>query len=135
VQASCSRYAIMNFVVAIVGWMIVATGVLGIAQPHLMLSWVLGWPADVRFYVTVGTRLLLGLLFIFAAPKCRWPRFIRIMGVIALLTAVVYSFLGRGRLELLIQWLFGQPSVFIQLLYAASVLFGVVLVYSGSRRR
>ncbi|HAF16520.1 MAG TPA: hypothetical protein DCK99_23035, partial [Blastocatellia bacterium] len=114
----------MNFLVAIVGWMIVAIGLLGIAQPHLMLSWVLGWPADVRFYVTIGTRVLLGLLFILAAPKCRLPRFIRTIGIIALIAGAVYFFLGRGRLELLIQWMFGQPSVFIQLLYAAAVLFG-----------
>jgi len=125
----------MNFLVAIVGWMIVAIGLLGIAQPHLMLSWVLGWPADVRFYVTIGTRVLLGLLFILAAPKCRLPRFIRTIGIIALIAGAVYFFLGRGRLELLIQWMFGQPSVFIQLLYAAAVLFGGVLVYSSFKRR
>jgi hypothetical protein len=125
----------MNFLVAIVGWMIVAIGLLGIAQPHLMLSWVLGWPADVRFYVTIGTRVLLGLLFILAAPKCRLPRFIRTIGIIALIAGAVYFFLGRGRLELLIQWMFGQPSVFIQLLYAAAVLFGAALVYSSFKRR
>ncbi len=125
----------MNFLVAIVGWMIVSIGLLGIAQPHLMLSWVLGWPADVRFYVTIGTRVLLGLLFILAAPKCRLPRFIRTIGIIALIAGAVYFFLGRGRLELLIQWMFGQPSVFIQLLYAAAVLFGAALVYSSFKRR
>jgi hypothetical protein len=125
----------MNFLVALVGWVLVATGLLGIAQPHLMLSWVRGWPQDVRFYVTVGTRVLLGLLFIFAATKCRLPRFIRTIGIIALVAGVVYFFLGRGRLDLLIQWTFGQPSMFIQLLYAVTILFGVALIYSGSRRR
>jgi ribose/xylose/arabinose/galactoside ABC-type transport system permease subunit len=125
----------MNFLVALVGWVLVATGLLDITQPHLMLSWVLGWPGDVRFYVTVGTRVLLGLLFIFAATKCRLPRFIRTIGIIALVAGVVYFFLGRGRLDLLIQWTFGQPTMFIQLLYAVTILFGVALIYSGSRRR
>ena len=125
----------MNFLVALVGWVLVATGLLGIAQPHLMLGWVLGWPGDVRFYVTVGTRVLLGLLFIFAAPKCRLPRFIRTIGIIALVAGAVYFFLGRGRLDSLIQWMFGQPSMFIQLLYSVTILFGVALIYSGSRRR
>jgi uncharacterized membrane protein YuzA (DUF378 family) len=125
----------MNFLVALVGWALVATGLLGIAQPHLMLSWVLGWPGDVRFYVTVGTRVLLGLLFIFSAPKCRLPRFIGTIGIIALVAGAVYFFLGRGRLDSLIQWMFGQPSMFIQLLYAVTILFGAALIYSGSRRR
>jgi uncharacterized membrane protein YuzA (DUF378 family) len=125
----------MNFLVALVGWVLVATGLLGIAQPHLMLSWVRGWPRDVQFYVTVGTRVLLGLLFIFAAPKCRLPRFIRTIGIIALVAGAVYFFLGRGRVDSLIQWMFGQRSMLIQLLYAVTILFGVALIYSGSRRR
>jgi uncharacterized membrane protein YuzA (DUF378 family) len=125
----------MNFLVALVGWVLVATGLLGIAQPHLMLGWVRGWPRDVQFYVTVGTRVLLGLLFIFAAPKCRLPRFIRTIGIIALVAGAVYFFLGRGRVDSLIQWMFGQRSMLIQLLYAVTILFGVALIYSGSRRR
>ena len=76
----------MNFLIALVGSVLVATGLLGIAQPHLMLSWVLGWPGDVRFYVTVGTRVLLGLLFVVAAPKSRLPRFIRTFLAAAALT-------------------------------------------------
>jgi hypothetical protein len=125
----------MNFLVALVGWVLVATGLLGIAQPHLMLSWVRGWPRNVQFYVTVGTRVLLGLLFIFAAPKCRLPRFIRTIGIIALLAGAVYFFLGPGRVDSLIQWMFGQRSMLIQLLYAVTILFGVALIHSGSRRR
>jgi hypothetical protein len=125
----------MNFLVALVGWVLVTTGLLGIAQPHLMLSWVRGWPRDVQFYVTVGTRVLLGLLFIFAAPKCRLPRFIRTIGIIALLAGSVYFFLGPGRVDSLIQWMFCQRSMFIQLLYVVTILFGVALIYSGSRRR
>ena len=125
----------MNFLVALVGSMLVATGLLGIAQPHLMLSWVLGWSRDVRFYVTIGTRVLLGLLFIFAASKCRLPRFFRTIGIIALVAGAVYFCLGRGRVDSLIQWMFGQPSMFIQLLYAVTILFGVALIHSGSRRR
>jgi hypothetical protein len=85
-----------------------------------------GWPRDVQFYVTVGTRVLLGLLFIFAAPKCRLPRFIRTIGIIALVAGAVYFCLGRGRVDSLIQWMFGQPSMFIQLLYAVTIVFGAV---------
>ena len=93
----------MNFLVALVGCVLVATGLLGISQPHVMLSWVLDWPVDVRFCVTVGTRVSLGLLFIFAAPRCRLSRFIRTIGIIALVAGAVYFFLGRGRLDSLIQ--------------------------------
>jgi len=125
----------MNILVALVGWMLVAIGLLGIARPHLMLAWVLSWPTDVRLYVTVATRIILGLVFIFAAPKCRFPRFIYAIGIIALIAGLVYLFLGASRLEAIVQWMSGQSTVFIQLLYAATAIFGALLVYSGFKRR
>ena len=126
----------MNFLVALVGWALVATGLLGIAQPHLMLSWVSWLARGCSVYVTVGTRVLLGLLFIFSAPKCRLPRFISTVGIIALwLPARFISFLAAAALTRSFNGCSASPACCIQLLYAVTILFGAALIYSGSRRR
>jgi len=44
----------VNVIVALIGWIIVAIGLLGIAWPHLMPTAVLGWPPDFLLYFTVG---------------------------------------------------------------------------------
>ena len=124
----------MNLLVALVGWLIVVIGVFGAARPHLMIGWVLSWPADIRFYATVATRVLLGLLLIFAAPKCRWPRFMVTIGVITLLAAVIYFVIGPARLESIIQQMSAQPSATIQFLYLIAIVFGGLLIYSSSPR-
>ena len=54
----------MNVIVAVIGWIIVAEGLLGIARPHLMLTAVLSWPPDLRFYVAIGRRIIIGLLLV-----------------------------------------------------------------------
>ena len=125
----------MNFIVALIGWVIVAIGLLGFASPHLMPTAVLGWPPDLLLYVTVGTRIVLGVLLFFAAPSCRLPRFTRVIGVIAVLSGIVSALIGASRLELIVQWIATKPSGIIRLLYALDIVLGAFLAYSGSKKR
>jgi hypothetical protein len=125
----------VNIIVAIIGWIIVAEGLLGIARPHLMLTAVLNWPPDLLLYITVGGRIVTGLLLFFAAPRCRLPRFTRAIGIITFAAGVMYAFIGASRLGSMVQWVSAQPNGIIQLLYALAILLGAFLVYSGSKKR
>ena len=125
----------MNIIVAVIGWIIVAEGLLGIARPHLMLTAVLSWPPDLRFYVTVGSRIIIGLLLVLAAPHCRLPRFTRAIGVITFVAGIVYGFIGARRLDSILQWMSAQPNWIIQLLYGLAIVLGAFLVFSGSSRK
>jgi hypothetical protein len=123
----------MNVIVALIGWIIVAIGLLGIARPHLMPTAVLGWPPELLLYITVGTRIVLGLLLFFAAPSCRLPRFTRVVGVIALISGIVSALIGASRLESIVQWMSTKPIGTIRLLYTLDVVLGAFLAYSGSK--
>ena len=70
----------MTVIVAIIGWLIVAEGLLGIIRPHLLLESVLGWSPNLRLYITVGSRIVIGLFLFLAAPNCRLPRFTSAIG-------------------------------------------------------
>lgn len=100
----------MNVIVALIGLIIVAIGLFGIARPHLMPTAVLGWRPDLLLYIAVGTRVVLGLLLFFAAPSCRLPRFTRVIGVIAVISGIVSALIGASRLESIVQWMSAQPS-------------------------
>ena len=125
----------MNLIVALIGWIIVAIGLLGIARPHLMPEAVLGWRPDLLLYITVGTRIVLGLLLFFAAPSCRLPRFTRVIGVIAVLSGIVSALIGASRLESIVQWMSAKPSGVIRLMYTLDIILGAFLAYSGSQKR
>lgn len=64
----------MNVIVAVIGWITVVEGLLGIVRPHLMLTAVANWAPDLRLYITVGSRIVIGLLLFFASSRCRLPR-------------------------------------------------------------
>jgi hypothetical protein len=125
----------VNLIVAFIGWIIVAIGLLGIAQPHLMPTAVLGWPPDLLLYITVGTRIVLGLLLFFAAPSCRLPRFTRVVGVIVFVSGIVSVLVGASRLESIVQWVAARPTRIIQLFYSLDIVLGALLAYSGSKTR
>ena len=125
----------MNVIVAFIGWILVAIGLLGIVRPYLMPSAVLGWPPDLLLYITVGTRIVLGLLLFFAAASCRLPRFTRLIGVIAVLSGIVSALIGASRLESIVQWMSTKPSGVIRLMYTLDIILGAFLAYSGSQKR
>jgi hypothetical protein len=125
----------MNIIVSVIGWVLVAEGLLGIIRPHLMLEQFLGWSPDLRLYATVGSRIVIGLLLFFAAPSCRLPRVIRIIGIIMFVAGFVYIFIGASRLGSIVEWISGKPSLVIQLLYLLAIILGGFLVYSGGWAR
>ena len=125
----------MNVIVVIVGWLIILLGLFGIARPHSLIDAVLSWPTAARFYFSVLTRLVLGVLFILAAPRCRLPRLIYVLGAIILLIGIVLFFLGADRVDGILHWFCTGSELCIRLIYLIGILFGVLLIYAGSKRR
>jgi len=125
----------MNIIVAIIGWVIVAEGLLGIIRPHLLLEAVAGWSPDLRLYISVGSRIVIGLLLFFAAPSCRLPRFTRAIGIIVFVAGIVFAFIGANRIGSIVEWISGKPSLVIQLVYLLAIILGGFLVYSGSQKK
>src|ERR1700676_713823 len=106
----------MNFIVVIIGWLIVAIGLFGIASPHSMIDMVLGWSSTGRFYFAVIPRIVLGVLFILAAPRCRIPWLVYAIGITTLIAGVVLFFLGAGRVEDIVHWVAACSDLGIRLL-------------------
>lgn len=125
----------MNLIVVIVGYLIVLTGLWGIASPHSLIGLVVAWASTARFYFTVIIRIVLGAIFIFAAPRCRIPWLIYAIGILTLLAGVTLFFLGASRVDEIVNWFATRSDLCIRLTYVVTTLFGVLLVYAGSKRR
>jgi uncharacterized membrane protein len=122
----------MAFLVTLFGLIIAAVGVVGMMRPAQLFAGMLNWPAAVLLAVAVAVRLMLGIVFILAAPSCRFPRVMYALGIVALLAALVVLLLGPDGVRSLVQWCSRQPSLAVRAMYAATVLFGAFLVYSSA---
>jgi hypothetical protein len=125
----------MNVIVLIVGWLILLLGLLGIASPHSLVDAVLGMSSATRFYVTVIVRIVVGIIFLFVARRCRIAWLVYLFGVIILLSGIVLLFLGAGRLDEIINWFAARSDTGLRSAYVVDVIIGALLIFAGSKRR
>ena len=121
----------MRRLVVLFGLVIVAMGIVGIVRPERSFGVMLDLPASVLLYVAVAVRVLFGMVFILAAPNCRFPRIMYVVGIASFVAAFVTMWLGADRLQSVVHWWFRQAPLFLQSVYAVVVLFGAFLVYAG----
>jgi hypothetical protein len=121
----------MNLVVSLVGVVIGLLAAVGIFAPVRVVGWMRSWHSSGRFWVAVLVRLVLGVLFILAAPSCRTPQIILALGVLSLVTAVGILALGSKRLDAMIAWWLDLSPVVVAVSFAAAAVFGCFLVYAG----
>ena len=121
----------MALILILLGILITGIGAVGVAQPQRLVAPFLSWQPRARFYIAVGTRLVLGAVFVLAASGSRFPTLILTLGVIAIAAAICFLLLGPKRVEVLVQWWFKQSSGFLRSWFVVAILFGAFLVYSG----
>jgi hypothetical protein len=125
----------MNIFVLVVGWLILLLGLLGIASPHSLVNEVLGMSSASRFYVTVIVRIVVGIIFLLAARRCRVAWLVYLFGVIILLSGIVLLFLGAGRLDEIINWFAARSDLGLRSAYVVDVIIGALLIFAGFKRR
>ena len=121
----------MRYMVAVIAVLLMAISAFGVVAPERLVAIVMGWPPDTRLYVAVGTRLVIGLIFVASASKCRFPAVIYGIGILALAAALLLVLLGEPRLDALIRWWSQQPALAIRAWCVLSGLVGALVLYAA----
>jgi len=121
----------MRYIVVMIAVLLVVISGLGVVAPERLVAIVTGWPPDTRFYVAVGTRLVIGVVFVAGASKCRFPAVIYGIGILALAAALLLVLLGEPRLDALIRWWSQQPALAIRAWCLLAGLVGALVLYSA----
>ena len=122
----------MAALVAVLGALIAAIGATGVVSPASLLRFVKSvWRQPMGLYLAVGIRLVLGVILILAAPSCRFPEAVRIIGVVSIVAAVLIPFIGFERISSLIRWGESRSLTALRVWCLVAIAFGVFLVYAG----
>jgi len=122
----------MAWVVSLLGAAIAAIGLFGAVSPARMIGLITRLELASRLWIAVVARLVIGALFVLAAEGCRMPQLVRVVGVIAIVAAVVLALLGPRRFEAFVGWWLRRPTSFIRGGGAVAVAFGALLIYAGA---
>jgi len=121
----------VRYMVAVIAVLLMAISAFGVVAPERLVAIVMGWPPDTRLYVAVGTRLVIGLVFVTGASKCRFPVVIYGVGILALAAALLLGLLGEPRLDALIHWWSQQPALAIRAWCVLAELVGALVLYAA----
>ena len=97
----------MPFAIEISGFLGVFTllmGFWGVLVPARLSAFVTRFSSQRGLWVAAAIRLVFGLALWFAAPASRAPLLLQVLGVIALIAAVILPFMGVDRFKRLIDW-------------------------------
>ncbi len=118
--------------VSLAGIAVAAIGLLGIVAPIQLTKLIANRRILTGLPMTFGLRVGFGTLFLFAAPYCRLPDLVRLLGVLELSGAAVLLVLGAARLQRFVEWWLERPSAFVRSWCLAVVTFGMLLVSAGA---
>jgi hypothetical protein len=124
----------MAYVVAVAATLLIAIGALGVVAPEQLVAIVSAWPPDMRLSVGVGIRLVLGVIFLLGASRCRFPAVIYGIGILALAGALLLVLLGEPRVDALVRWWLGLPALAIRAWCMLATLLGALILYAAVPR-
>jgi len=113
-------------VIVLAGW--------GIFAPEKLMTFVTSaMDKSWGIYVAVIVRLVLGSALIIVAPASLFPIVFEVLGVIAIVAAIVLLLMGRERMRRFIAWFSARFSAsIIRLWLLFGVAFGGFIVYGVS---
>ncbi len=122
----------MTLLVALFGGLIVLLGLAGLVSPSALVGWVDSlWRSLRGLWGVVALRFCLGVILVVAAPECRYPTAIRILGVISIVSATLVPVLGLERIRALVNWWAARAPLFIRAWAVFAIAFGGFLIHAA----
>lgn len=123
----------MTELVAFFGALIALLGATGVVSPPTLLGWVDAiWRSSRGVWGVVALRIGLGVLLVLAAPECRYPTAIRVLGVISIVAAALVPVVGLERVHALVKWWAERPPLAIRAWACVAIAFGGFLIHAAA---
>ncbi|UCG35291.1 MAG: hypothetical protein JSW17_00385 [Candidatus Omnitrophota bacterium] len=121
----------MVIVARIFGAFVVVLGVVFLVSPSSMKGYIAFWKKDLRIYWLGVLRLVLGSIFLMAAPTCRMPAIMNVLGILLLVGGVLIFGMGPKRVAAMLEWFDKQSEMVIRLWALIAFGIGYIIVHAA----
>jgi len=118
--------------VSVVGAAVAGIGLLGLALPANLVRLLDRWRVVTGLPVTFTLRVVFGSIFVIAAPDCRLPTFVRLVGFLELASAAVLLGLGAAQLGRFVDWWLRRSLSLVRCWCLGAFALGIALVCAGA---
>lgn len=120
----------MVWLIKLFGLLMVAMGAIYLVKPAVMKKLMRFWTTGNRLYLGGFLALLIGVIFIFTAPRCALAWYVILIGLIALAKGILSFVLGKKKIHAIIdKWTHSSVST-LRILAAVVLILGALLVYA-----
>jgi hypothetical protein len=116
-------------IVSVVSIFVASMGVLGLASPARMVSFVSRWQSKTGLCVAFIVRLAFGISLWLVAPVSRAPVVLQVLAVVSVVSALVLPLVGVSRFKSILSWWSSQSPTFMRVWLAVAVVFGVFILW------
>lgn len=121
----------MRAVVSVVGAVLLGIGFFVLVAPNELRKVMRIFLIRRWLPLASALRIVIGALFVVAAPDTRAPVFILVVGVVLILAGITLPALGAHRTERFAEWWLGRPNAVIRFWALAAMVFGAFVAAAG----
>lgn len=121
----------MIILVRLVGVLITVFGAIYLLKPETMRKMVSFWAKGKRVYTAGLLDIIVSIVFLLTALKCKMPLVIALAGILCLIKGIVIFLLGPQGFVSRIDKLVEKPVAFLRFMSFLALLLGVLIVCSA----
>ncbi|MEO5764831.1 MAG: hypothetical protein ABIR52_05935 [Casimicrobiaceae bacterium] len=126
---------IVKVLAMVLGLVIAAIGVLGVAAPSVLLELGQSLQTTNALYFVAGVRVIFGAILLSVASASRTPKILRALGVFIIIAGAITPFFGVERSRAMFEWWSAQGSLFTRAWATVAIVFGLFVVYAVTSPR
>jgi uncharacterized protein YjeT (DUF2065 family) len=119
----------VSIIVLAIGLIIIIIGLAVLAKPARLEDLLYILLEKDWFRIVAALRVIIGVLFLFAAEGTRSPTFVSVMGILFILAGVLIPMLGPARLRSLVSWWMKKRDLVLRSWALVALALGGVLVW------
>ena len=123
----------------VLGFLVVAVfmilGAIGLFAPHRLFALAQFTTTPTGLYVVAGFRLAIGLILLLVASSSRFPKILRVLGILALIGGIATLFLGVDRARAIVDWVSAQGPNLISGFGVFALAIGSFIAYAIGGKR
>jgi hypothetical protein len=109
-------------------------GGIGIVAPSALLSVAEFFLTRPGLWLAAALRVVLGVTLFLVAPDSRFPRALRVIGVLIVVAGVATPLIGLERARAIVEWETGRGSTAMQIPAMFALALGAFLAYATAPR-
>ncbi len=121
----------MTVLAIVFGMLILAVGLVGLASPQKLLTWVRSLESPGGLLIAAGGRLLFAVVLWLAAPASKYPLAMQTLAGVAAFASLVLPLLGQERFAAFVDGFSRSSAAVVRVWLLSAVAFGGFVTWAA----